>query len=250
MDVIVALILSCSVHFDDHLVEALAAKMSLDNQYFVGDLSNLNTYDGAHSVAEAHELVDKILAKGGRPAVGYLSVPVAWAQRFGRTPDDLFDGCVNVGVATAMLSEYAHACTARPTGRRPARMKKRRPPPINSPDVRACILRRLEADLNITGIVEHVLPDIARLDGKPPDPDDDPPPARAPLYPDNTNNARLNEPGDWSSPRLYFFPSPTAQSEGAPVGVSSATQRVPVQSTTVPSAPGASTRQASGRQRP
>lgn len=60
MDVLLALILSCSVHTDDHLVEALAAKLSLDNQYFVGDLSNLNTYDNAH----------RRRRHGGGPALG------------------------------------------------------------------------------------------------------------------------------------------------------------------------------------
>ena len=63
MDVLGALILACSVHYDDNLVEALAMKMSLGNQYFVGDLTTLNTYDTAHSVAEAHKIVDAIIAK-------------------------------------------------------------------------------------------------------------------------------------------------------------------------------------------
>jgi hypothetical protein len=215
MDVILALILSCSVHYDDHLVEALAAKLSINNQYFVGDLSTLNTYDNAHSLAEAHQLVDKILATGGRPAVGYLSVPVSWAVRFGRTPDDLFDGCVNVGVATAMLSEYAHACTIKSGHRRQPRRTPHRSARLTSPDLRFCILRHLEVDLDITGVVEHVLPEVAKLDGKQRDPDDDPPPARAPLYPDNTDSARLHEANDWSNPRLYFSPSLTAHPEAA-----------------------------------
>jgi hypothetical protein len=236
MDVVLALILSCSVHFDDHLVEALAAKMSLDNQYFVGDLATLNTYDSVHSIAEAHELVDKILAKGGRPAVGYLSVPVAWAPRFGRAPDDLFDGCVNVGLATAMLSEYARLCTARPARRPPTRRATRHRPRITAPDVRACILRHLEVDLEITGIVEHVLPEVAKLDGKPPDPDDDPPTARAPVYPDSTNNAHLDEPADWSSPRLYFT-SATAHSDDGAASSSRGSQSPSPPPTRAPSLP-------------
>ena len=58
------------------MVEALAVKLSISNQYFVGDLSTLDTYDNAHSVAEARKIVDAIIAKGGRPAVGYLAVPL------------------------------------------------------------------------------------------------------------------------------------------------------------------------------
>ncbi len=80
MDVLLALILSCSVHYDDHLVEALAMKLSIGNQHFVGDLATLNTYDTARSIADAQKFVDAIAAKGGRAAVGYMSVPVAWAQ--------------------------------------------------------------------------------------------------------------------------------------------------------------------------
>jgi hypothetical protein len=217
MDVLLALILSCSVHFDDHLVEALATKLSLDNQYFVGDLATLDTYDIAHSVGEAHMIVDAILARGGRPAVGYLSVPVAWAARFGRTTDDLFDGCINVGIATAMLSEYDHACTVRPDHHRPH--PKRRPTgrsrPTATAALRYCILRRLEIDLDITGIAEHVLPDVAKLDARPPDPDIDSPPARAPVYPDNTDSARLHETADWSNARLFSSP-PTARPTSGP----------------------------------
>lgn len=217
MDLLLALILSCSVHTDDHLVEALAAKLSLDNQYFVGDLSNLNTYDNAHSVPDAMKVVDAILAKGGRPAVGYLSVPVAWATHFGRRVDDLFDGCTNIGVATAMLSEFDRACTIRPDHRnhpRHHRPRGRRSLGANTA-TRYCILRRLETELAITGVVEHVLPEAAKLDAAPPDPDADTPPSRAPLFPDNTDTARLHEPEDWSSQRL-FVPSPTAPPVGPP----------------------------------
>ena len=216
MDVLVALILACSVHYDDNLVEALAMKMSLGNQYFVGDLTTLNTVDTAHSVAEAHKIVDVIIAKGGRPAVGYMSVPVSWAARFGRTTDDLFDGCVNVGIATAMLSEYQRACTVGPNHHHPRdRRLRRHLHPARSPGLRYCILRRLEADLDITGIIEHVLPDVAKLDAKGRDPDEDAPPARSSVFPDNTNTARLHEPADWSNPSL-FSPSPTGPPSPSP----------------------------------
>jgi len=77
MDLLAALILSCSFHYDDHLVEALARKLSITNQYFVGDLSDLNTYDSAKSVADAHRIVDAIIAKGDRPAVGFMAVVLA-----------------------------------------------------------------------------------------------------------------------------------------------------------------------------
>lgn len=184
--------------------------LSMSNQYFVGNLSTLDTYDDAHSVAEAHKIVDAIFAKGGRPAVGYLAVPVTWAARFGRTRDNLFDGCVNIGIATAMLSEYDHACSARPDHQpRSKRQHRRRSHPVASHALRYCILRRLEIDLDITGVAEHVLPKIAKLDAKPQDPDLDPPPARSPAFPDDTDSSRVHETSDWSSPRLYLPFPPT-----------------------------------------
>jgi hypothetical protein len=211
MDILLALILSCSLHFDDHLVEALVMKLSISNQYFVGDLSTLDTYDDAHSVAEARKVVDAIIARGGRPAVGYLAVPIAWAARFGRTTDDLFDGCVNIGIATAMLSEYDDACSVRPDHRHHSkRQRGRRSHPIASHALRYCILRRLEIDLDITGVPEHVLPEIAKLDAKPQDPEVDPPPARSPPFPDDSDTSGTHETTDWSSPRLYLS-SPPAQ---------------------------------------
>jgi hypothetical protein len=209
MDLLAALILSCSFHYDDHLVEALARKLSITNQYFVGDLSDLNTYDSAKSVADAQRIVDAIIAKGDRPAVGFMAVPVTWAARFGRTTDDLFDGCTNISIATAMLSEYEHACTLKPDHRRPHKHPSRRRQQLSSPALRYCILRRLEIDLNITGVPEHVLPEAAKLDVAPADPDVDPPAARSSLFPDNTDTARLHESADWSSQRLFL--SPTAQ---------------------------------------
>jgi hypothetical protein len=217
VDVLLALILSCSVHTDDYLVQALAAKLSLDNQYFVGDLSNLNTYDNAHSVADAKKVIDAILSKGGRPAVGYLSVPITWASHFGRSVDELFDGCTNIGVATAMLSEFDRACTIRPDRRSHAKRHPHRGRGRQRPTTAAryCILRHLETELAITGVVEHVLPEAARLDVAPPDPDADTPPSRAPLFPDNTDTARLHEVQDWSSQRL-FLPSSTAPPAGPP----------------------------------
>jgi hypothetical protein len=145
-----------------------------------GDLSDLNTYDSAKSVADPHRIVDATIAKGDRPAVGFMAVPVTWAARFGRTTDDLFDGCINISIATAMVSEFEHACTLRPDHRRPQKHpSRRRRRELSSPSLRYCILRRLEIDLNITGVPENVLPEAAKLDAAPADPDVDPPAARS-----------------------------------------------------------------------
>jgi hypothetical protein len=56
-----------------------------------------------------------------------------------------------------------------------------------------CIRHHLGIELNITGIAGHVLPEVAKLDARPPDPDIDSPPARAPAYPDSSDSDRLHE---------------------------------------------------------
>jgi hypothetical protein len=204
VDLLLTLILSCSVHLDDSLVEALSYKLSIGNQYFVGDLTTLNTYDGAKSATEARRIVDAIKAAGGRPAVGFMALPVDWAARFGRTPEDLFDGCTNIAIGTSMLSDFARLCTVRRARHRPGSRPRGHPP---TAPVRACILRRLEREMNIHGIVEHVLPVVARLEAAPEDQNTEPPTSRAPLFPDGSDTSQDGR--DWSSPRL-FASSPTA----------------------------------------
>lgn len=206
---VLALILSCSVHPDDNLVEALAAKLSLNNQFFVGDLSSLDTYDSAKSADEAARIVSAIQARGGRPAVGYLALPVTWGPRFGRSLADLFDGCTNIGIGTAMLSDYARVCrpARRPGRRQPGR---RRQPTLAE---RSCLLHRLEADMNLRGIAEHVLPVVAKLDVVPDDRGSDPPPARSAVFPDDTDNG--DDHHEWSSSRLFVSPSATMPRTGA-----------------------------------
>ena len=70
MDSITALILACSLHFDDRLVQAFVSKVSEANPYFVGDLATVTSHDNAKSIPEAMLLVEEITRHGGRPAVG------------------------------------------------------------------------------------------------------------------------------------------------------------------------------------
>jgi hypothetical protein len=182
MDQLLTIILACSLHADDNLVRALASKLSVGNQFFVGNLSTLDTYDGARSVAEARAIADRIAALGGRPAVGYMAVPLEWAARHGRITDDLFDGCTNVAIATAMLSGFERACAQARAPRRSRRARIIVHATLPKPAVRRCILRRLEIELDITGVVEHVLPEAAKLDNRPVDPDTDAEPARSTVF--------------------------------------------------------------------
>jgi hypothetical protein len=71
--------------------------------------------------------------------------------------------------------------------------------------------------MNIRGIVEHVMPVVAKLEAAPPDRGDDSPAARAPVFPDDTSSSDGTR--DWSNPRL-FLPSPPANS--APIGAAAA----------------------------
>lgn len=209
MDVLLALILSCSLHPDDDLVLALASTLSQGNQFFVGDLSNLETYDSAKSTADALRIATRLKEAGGRPAIGYLAVPLEWAARFGRTPDDLTDGCTNVAIATAVLADFARVCSAGPARPRSSRRLLRVRQRVNLAALRPCILTRLQTELNITGVVEHVLPAASRLSAAPPDRGTDPPAARSPIFPDG--NSASDTWRDWSSPRMFIF-SPTASS--------------------------------------
>ena len=209
MDVLLALILSCSLHPDDDLVLALASTLSQGNQFFVGDLSNLETYDSAKSTVEALRIATRLKDAGGRPAIGYLAVPIEWAARFDRTPDDLTDGCTNVAIATAMLADFARVCSAGPARPRSPRRLPRVRQRVNLPALRPCILTHLQTELNITGVVEHVLPVVSRLSAAAPDRGTDPPAARSPIFPNGTSASDTRR--DWSSPRMFIF-SPTASS--------------------------------------
>lgn len=209
MDVLLTLILSCSLHPDDNLVQALAYRMSVANQFFVGDLSNLNTYDSAKSAAEGLRIANAIKTAGGRPAVGFMAVPLDWAPRFGRAPEDLFDGCTNISIGTAMLSDFSRLCTAGASRARAGPYRSRHRSRVPTSTARACILRRLETEMNIQGIAQHVLPVVAKLEAAPQDRDTDSPAARAPVFPDNSDTSDGTR--DWSSPRL-FVSSPPASS--------------------------------------
>ena len=214
MDVLLTLILSCSLHTDDRLVQALAYRLSVGNQFFVGDLSTLNTYDSAKTAAEAIKIANAIKVSGGRPAVGLMAIPLDWAPRFGRTPEELFDGCTNISIGTAMLSDFNRLCAAGAARQRPGPSHTRTRSARPNPALRVCILRRLETEMNIQGIVQHVLPVVSRLDAAPPDRHGDSPAARAPLLPEDT--ATPDGARDWSSPRL-FLSSPTAAISQTPM---------------------------------
>src|SRR5881394_3923497 len=112
-----ALLLACSMHADDRLLESIVFFHSRGNLYAVTDVA-FATLDGElrapwpspSSLPEARATVARILASGGEPVVGVLPVRLEWATEFGKSSDELFDGCTNVALASAKLSEFDYQC--------------------------------------------------------------------------------------------------------------------------------------------
>jgi hypothetical protein len=155
MDVL-TIILACSVYPDDHLVRAMVELASQNNQHFVGDLATLLAFDQAKDKAAAERVVTEVARQGGRPAIGLMGVPIAWAGRHGKTTPALLDACTNVWVGTTVLAAHEQACvralttTANPSGGQ--RHQRSAPPEA----VRLCALRRYGADLGIEGYADAV----------------------------------------------------------------------------------------------
>jgi hypothetical protein len=174
MDVL-ALILACSVYPDDTLVRAMVELASQGNPNFVGDLTTLATFDQISSLADAEKVVVELDRQGGRPVVGLLGLPPSWAKRYGRNRPELYDGCVNLWIGTAVLATHydacvtAHAAMFGPTkspsrlqtqtgGSSPAQPLKERQQRVAPPEaVRLCTLRRFGNDLGVDGYAEAVM---------------------------------------------------------------------------------------------
>jgi hypothetical protein len=168
MDVL-AIILACSVYPDDSLVRAMVDLASQGNPHFVGDLTTLATFDQINSLPDAERVVIELDRQGGRPVVGLLGLPPAWAKRYGRTRSELYDGCVNLWVGTAVLAGHYEACVSAhaamfgPT-KSPSRQAaqssgpgKERQQRIAPPEaVRLCALRRFGNELGVDGYAEAI----------------------------------------------------------------------------------------------
>jgi hypothetical protein len=171
MDVL-TIILACSVYPDDSLVRAMVDLASRGNQYFVGDLATLLTFDQSKSAADAQRVVSEIDKRGGRPAVGLMGLPPAWAARPLELPGqsgptrasaDLFDSCTNIRVGSAVLRDYLDSCnrthsvTTLATPVEPSRVRSAAPEAL-----RLCALRKYAADLGVDGFAEAVLSYLPR----------------------------------------------------------------------------------------
>jgi hypothetical protein len=182
MDAITALILTCSLHWDDELVRAIVHKASVDNPYFVGDTVTLTTHDHLATDDAALKIVDDIVNHGGRPAVGLMALPITWATRYGRTTADLFDACINISVGTAVLSEHAAECGPRRRRNGAATDASPRPPRGRALNrQRVCILTKLDDDLGVRGYPDAIMQEITARAQQRRDRHVDSPPASAPL---------------------------------------------------------------------
>ena len=161
MDVL-ALILTCSVYPDDHLVRAMVELASQENPYFVGDLVTLVTFDRTNSASEAQRVVTQLERRGGRPAVGLLGLPLPWAKRYGKTTSDLFDPCVNLVVGSSVLQSHSEACSSAHSADLTASSPQRRHRVAPPEAIRQCALRRFGAELGIDGYAESVLKYLAK----------------------------------------------------------------------------------------
>jgi hypothetical protein len=217
MDVL-ALILACSLHSDDALVRTMVDVQSGGNMYFVGDLATLKTNDSLTSAADALRAADEIANHGGRPAVGLLGVPLDWAARFGHGPLDLFNGCTNIAIGTAMFSEYADACPlARPASRltsQPAhgrRLPARRT--LSLVALRSCVLTRLATALGLHGTPAEILKRVGLVPAKA---NGEAPPQTSSIFGDGTDDAQ-QLPAEWSDARIYLDASDHVRGSGSEV---------------------------------
>lgn len=149
-----SLLLACSVHADDRLLEAIVYVHGRGNPYaitHVGSAASRNQDEEPtltpSSAKAAREIVLETLAAGGEPVIGLLPARPGWAEEFAKTVGDLFDPCTNVAVASAKISEFDHGCRARG---RAASSKARR----------ACTLARYGSSLGLPALRQVVMADL------------------------------------------------------------------------------------------
>jgi hypothetical protein len=123
----------------------------------------------SRDAAEAR--VSQLESNGGVPLLGLLPVPPSWASAFGRSVADLFDGCTNIAIGTAMMSNFAQQCVSdanprsdraralapqRSADAKAARRRRSRSLVSASADGRQCVLRKYGEAINFVGLYEFV----------------------------------------------------------------------------------------------
>ena len=199
---ILTVILACSLHPDDQLVEAFIRKVSDANPLFLGDFVTLATHDDLTSSDRVLELAATISEKGGRPALGLMAIPISWAARFNRQPADLLDACTNISIGTAMKASFASECAPH-AGRRSRRMASKDSRRRRLEAARACVLKGFDRETGIQGFTQ-ILSEIPRLPGR--DPDSDLPAERSNVFDQDAPTVRPQIPIDPPLPIALAFP--------------------------------------------
>jgi hypothetical protein len=160
---LLTVISTCNLANDFTLVFAMALTFSQGNPFVVRDTAAVaaaplyavqvapdlvdETPDGAPRTREAAIVeLNRLRAAGTATVIGLIPVPPIWALQFQRTPKDLLDPCVNVSIASAMVSQFEYECGAKAE--------------------RACVLRHYAKEAGIELFDEDVLETI-RLQGLP-----------------------------------------------------------------------------------
>src|SRR5260221_3502012 len=117
-------ILTCSLYAsDDALVRAIAEGPIGKNPYLVlNPVAESAEGDAPPSLkgeAEATARARDLMAKGGRPLLGLLELPIAWLDVFGRPLESAFDPSTNIAVGSAMLSQFDFECSGAKTATAP-----------------------------------------------------------------------------------------------------------------------------------
>jgi hypothetical protein len=203
-------VLTCSLYFDDHLVRAIINATSAGNSHFVGYIApKAIVFEQPTSLEAARGALTRVVSAGGRPSLGLMGVPAAWAERFGKRPDQLFDDCLNIAVGTSMLTRFEAQCRA---SLQPARgLGRRRPLPREI--LRPCILGHVGREFGIANFAKATIrqlpsPGTGNRPLSRPRPadlavllepssdrslffDESPPPPAAPTTPDDTDSPIL-----------------------------------------------------------
>lgn len=145
------MLLACSVHPDDRLLQSIAYVHGRGNPYAVTgmglDQEDASAMAAPSSADVARAVVHRILFTGGEPAVGLLPVRLDWAEQFGKSPGDVLEPCGNVAIASAKISEFDHACRSKgPRSSAAAR--------------RTCTLGRYGASLGLPALMRAVMADL------------------------------------------------------------------------------------------
>lgn len=163
------------------------ARQIRNNANFVGDLATLKTNDTLPSPEAALRFAEDLARAGGRPAVGLLGVPLAWASRYGLPSRALFDTCTNIAVATAALEDHQAACesqTARGSSLPAAGWRSRSRRRATSRAARACLLAAFAKEHGLVGSAAAVLAAMPSAPSKPAPNDDEAHPGFAsPVFP-------------------------------------------------------------------